>query len=344
MTTLTKKTKLVIPRIKPYVPTRDPLHNMGLSKYGNSIHQGAEHVEQIMCLEKNNIRRWVTGLDEFAPEVQELRKPATQNEYEAKVIDIRTKVAYIEQSILANVIEKELIHDVKNSKAFWDQVQMCRPDKHDFWASKTIVLTNEPQFLNPMDPEHLLLLTVIEAGGFTSVAPSLETAQRTARTFKFYLDRGNDTAVSSSELKKIKNRAAAELQSLSDKNPTKLFYLAKIIDKASSRYTMGTPPEVIYNYLDEYISGNGSESGKAAAERFTRLATTDNNTLKISAIVADAILLKHFETNVEGIIHHAATNARLGRTVEEVTSYLNNPQHQDILDKVTQEVEAGWGM
>ena len=56
--------------IRPYF---DPIvDNMGLQKYGLSLFDGAFHEEQLACLEINGIKRYLTGLNEFAPEVKEL--------------------------------------------------------------------------------------------------------------------------------------------------------------------------------------------------------------------------------------------------------------------------------
>ena len=56
--------------IRPYF---DPLvDNMGLQKYGLSLFEGAFHEEQLACLEINGIKRYLTGLNEFAPEIKEL--------------------------------------------------------------------------------------------------------------------------------------------------------------------------------------------------------------------------------------------------------------------------------
>ena len=43
---------------------------MGLEKYGLSLHDGVYHEEQLACIENNGIKRYVTGLNEFAPEIK----------------------------------------------------------------------------------------------------------------------------------------------------------------------------------------------------------------------------------------------------------------------------------
>ena len=48
--------------------------NMGLEQYGLSLHDGVFHEENLACLEMNGVKRYVTGLNEFAPEVKMLSK------------------------------------------------------------------------------------------------------------------------------------------------------------------------------------------------------------------------------------------------------------------------------
>ena len=47
---------------------------MGLEKYGMILHDEVYHTEQLTCLEVNGVKRYVTGLNEFAPEVKTLPK------------------------------------------------------------------------------------------------------------------------------------------------------------------------------------------------------------------------------------------------------------------------------
>ena len=66
--------------------------NMGLEKYGLSLFDGAFHEEQLACLEINGIKRYLTGLNEFAPEIKTL----PSDEAEAKVKQIRLIVSQLE--------------------------------------------------------------------------------------------------------------------------------------------------------------------------------------------------------------------------------------------------------
>ena len=57
-------------QIKPYI---DPnTENMGLEYYSMVVFPGVTHQEQLAALERNGVVRYVTGLDEFATEVQNI--------------------------------------------------------------------------------------------------------------------------------------------------------------------------------------------------------------------------------------------------------------------------------
>ena len=51
------------------------------------------------------------------------------------------------------------------------------------------------------------------------------------------------------------------MQDLYDTNPTKLRYVAKVID-VNQGYTNSTPNDVIYEDMDAYIHGDGIERNK----------------------------------------------------------------------------------
>ena len=76
--------------IRPYVTNAE---NMGLENYSMSLYDNVFHEEQLTCLDVNGVRRYLTGLNEFAPEVKQLPKA----EKEAKVKQIRTAVAELEK-------------------------------------------------------------------------------------------------------------------------------------------------------------------------------------------------------------------------------------------------------
>jgi len=317
--------------VKPYFD--NSVSNMGLESYGLSLFDGVTHTEQLACIERNGVVQYLTGLNEFAPEVKLIKH---QDEREAKIKEIRTAVAELEQELAANVLD---IDDPK----FWNNVKLLKPDNADFWNKISLSCGNEPVFLDPKDPFDRIKLYAIEAGGFSIVARSYDEARSKSVPPKFYLDKAQETAGTKTEYKKLKNKALSELQKLFDKNSTKLFYIAKAVDTASVQYKKHTPNDVIYDNMDRHINGDGTESNKErAAQGFLDAANLDMETLKIKAIVKDSIFFKYIINKTDGFIHHTQSGAILGRNISDVVEYLKNPLHEDILNDLNNKVEKLW--
>jgi len=122
-------TKVEMPGLKGYKkvsirPYFDPsIENMGLEKYNLALYDGVYHTEQLCCLENNGIKRYVSGLNEFAPEVKGIKDPEARA---AKIKEIRAVVTQLEAEFAANIIDPE-------DPEFWNKVQLLRPDNDEFW-------------------------------------------------------------------------------------------------------------------------------------------------------------------------------------------------------------------
>jgi len=194
----------------------------------------------------NGIKRYVTGLNEFAPEVKLM---ANKEEREAKIKEIRTVVAQLEREFAANPIDIE-------DKDFWHKVKLLKPDNDEFWSKIELKCGNDIMFMDPKkDPYDLVKLYAIDAGGFTIVAKSLEEAQNMASPPKFYLDRHEETVSTKNTLRKLRNKALSELQSMYDTDTNKLLYVAKVIDPASPQFKKKTSHDTLYEVMDNYING-----------------------------------------------------------------------------------------
>ncbi len=306
--------------------------NMGLEDYGMSLFDGVTHSEQIACLDNNGVVRYLTGLNEFAPEIKLLN----EEDRIAKVREIRNAVAELEKELAANVLDVE-------DPMFWNKVTLLQPKNKEFWNKISISCGNEPLFLDPKDPYDRIKLYAIEAGGFSLVSKSLEDARSKAVPPKFYLDKEEETVMVRTEYKKLRNKALAELQKLFDKNSTKLFYIAKVVDINSTQYRKSTPNDVIYENMDIYINGLGGETNKErAAKSFMDVAGLDMETLKIKSIVRDSVFFKYIINKADGYIYHTKTSALLGRNVSDVVEHLKNPLNEDILKDLNAVCEKYW--
>lgn len=315
-------------------PFFDPsISNMGLENYQMSLMDGVYHEEQLACLEINGIKRYVTGLNEFAPEVKML--PA--DEKEAKIREIREVVASLEQDLAANVIDPE-------SKDFWKEVKLLRPDNDEFWSRITLKCGNDPVFLDPVkDPYDLVKLYAIEAGGFSIVSKSLEDAKGKPTPPKFFLDKLETTAANRTEISKLRNKALAELVKLYDKQANKMFLVAKVVDANSTQYTKNTPNDIIYENLDNYINGLGVDRDKKkTAQVFLDTSRLNMETLKLKAIVKDATQYRMITTKSDGMIYDLDSGTALGRTPSDVVAFLKNPLNEEIMMKLMSNVEGMW--
>jgi hypothetical protein len=306
--------------------------NMGLEEYGLSLFDGVTHNEQLACLENNGVIRYVTGLNEFAPEIKLLNP----EDREARIKEIRSAIVELEKELAANVIE---IDDPQ----FWNKVKLLKPDNAEFWNRISISCGNEPTFLDPKDPYDRIKLYAIEAGGFSIVAKSFDDARSKAVPTKFYLDKEEETVMYRTEYKKLRNKALSELQKLFDKNSTKLFYIAKVVDINSTQYKKSTPLDVIYENMDRHINGEGGETNKErAAKSFMETANLDMETLKIKSIVRDSVFFKYIINKADGYIYHAKSNSLLGRNVSDVVEFLKNPLNEDLLKDLNASCEKYW--
>lgn len=319
-------------QIKPFVDKS--VENMGLEKYDMVVFPGTYHEEQIAAIERHGVVRFITGLDEFAPEVQNIKDP----EQKAAVIhNIRSIVAYLEKLLATNVIRID-------DEEFWNKVKVIRPDNIDFWSKISIRCGNEPVHLSPADdPYDLIKFMAIEAGGFDLVAKSYDDALARPVAPKFYLDKETYTISYKTTYKKLRNKAIGILDSMSNKNQKKMLYVTKVIDSNSATYKISTPADILYDVLDDYINGKGIEGNKTrAAEHFISIAKLDMETLKLRALVKDASFYKFIVAKPDGMLYHADTATMLGRNVSDVVLYLKNPLNEDMLTKLLQQVETYW--
>lgn len=318
--------------VRPYFDPNKT--NLGLEKYGMSLFEGVFHEEQLACIERNGIKRYLTGLNEYAPEIKMIKD---DDERAARIKDIRETVAQLERELAANMV------DPKDEK-FWDKVILLKPNNDEFWNRIIMRCGNEPIVLDPTaDPYDLIKYRAIEAGGFAMIAPSYDAARSMSSPPKFYLDKYIDTASTKTEVKKIKNKALAELQKLFDKNQNKLFYIAKCVDANSPQYKKSTPNDIIYDNMDRHINGEGVEPNqKRAAQGFVDTANMDMETLKIKAIIKDCTFYKFLHPKSDGYIYHMESNRMLGRNVADCVEFLKNPLNDDILLDLTKKVEKYW--
>jgi len=318
--------------IQPYFDSK--IENLGLEKYGMSLYEGVFHEEQLALIERNGIKRYITGLNEFAPEVKLIQD---KEQREAKIKEIRTAVAQLERELAANILDAD-------DPEFWNKVKLLKHDNDEFWGKISLRCGNDKILLDPKkDPYDLIKIFAIEAGGFPMVAPSYEVARSRSVAPKFYLDKYVDTVSTKTEIKKMKNKALSILDNLFNKNTNKLFYVAKVVDGNSAQYRKSTPNDVVYDNMDKYINGEGIETNiRRAIKSFTETAALDMETLKIKALIKDATFYKFIAMKADGFIYHVDSSVMMGRTPADCLEFLKNPLHDATLVDLTKKVEQYW--
>lgn len=318
--------------IRPYCNPKK--ENMGLEDHGYVVFPGTSQRESIACVEHNGKQRYLNGLDENAPEIKMMPEGPDK---EAKIKKIRTIIAELEEVKNYNKISIE-------DPEFWNKVKMFRADNKDTWSKLSLTLENKNISLNPIDnTDDLLVIYAIESGGFPMIAKSLEDNKNLPVPKKWYLDKQIESAGIQVSIGKIKNKALALLNKLSEKEAKRLFYVAKLVDVNSMQYTNRTLADVIYNNMDMFINGEGNEPKiEVAANMFIGYAAMSIEELKIRCLIKDATFYKFIIQKHDGILYTHPDGAMLGKTSADVYEYLQNPLNQDVLSKLMEKVEANW--
>jgi hypothetical protein len=316
--------------IRPYVTN---IENMGLENYGLSLYDNVFHEEQLTCLDINGVRRYITGLNEFAPEVKSL-EPSKRS---AKIKQIRTAVCELEKELAQNVLRVD-------DPEFWNKVKLLRPNNDEFWSKISVRVGNDPLYLDPKkDPYDLIKIFAIEAGGFSIVAKDLQTAKLKGSICKFYLDNLKETVATRTSSSKIRNKALAALQTMYDSNPTKLRYVAKVVEDVQA-YTNSTPNDVIYEDMDAFIHGDGSERNTlTAAKIFLESSKLSLEELKLGAVIKDAKTYRIIIDKSDGWIY-SDRGVRLGRNMDDVLEFIASPLNDEVLMDILKKVEHQWSL
>lgn len=316
--------------IKPYTDPNQ--ENLGLEKYNYVVFPNTFQVETLAAIEQNGKSRYLTGLNEFAPEVKQI---ADLEKRKATISDIRETVALLER-------ERAFNHLDVDDKDFWSKVEMFKPDNSEIWGKVFIKLGNDDIVLNPKDNlDHLIIVKAIENGGFSLVAPSFEEAKRTKQ--KWYLDRQIETMSTKINVSKLRNKALSILQTISEEEPRRLYYVAKNIDAHSHQYSNKTLQDVIYDNMDKYINGLGYDNDKKrCAKSFIDYTEMSIEDLKIKAIIKDASFYKFITLKPDGMLYETTQSVMLGRNVSDVLEFLKNPTNEDMLDLLMAKVEDIW--
>jgi hypothetical protein len=344
--------------IRPFLSGKS---NMGLEKYNLVIADGVKHRACISVLGVDRIKTYVTGLNEQSQEMLELKKESATNkekleEYEAKVKEIRQIVARAERELNGNYTLDHEDPNIVNDKEFWTKVRMFHsvvPDQFDeqrkrissYWDDITLELDNHGQVLDERDIRDVLLIKIAEAGGFSLIAPSYETAAESGK-YKFYLDKRSKSSSIKVSGRKLRDEAGSALLKLYKGDSNKLFYITKLVSLDSLYYRIGknnTPLDVFYDDCSRYLDGEGIEKSKEeASKKFIEYCKLEMDELRLRCMVKDGTALRMLSYKPDGSIYYIPTGTPMGKTVPECIVFLKDPLNQDIYKALNEDLQKAW--
>ena len=143
-----------------------------------------------------------------------------------------------------------------------------------------------------------------------------------AKMFPFELiDENKETDQKHSRVT-IRNEAIAALQELSIKSKEKMVKIAKYLFNLNAEIT----DKNAYIKLDEFILSKGSN-----AEMFLQTLKLDPEWVETTVLVKDAMNAGFIRRGEDQYYINVASQIKMGRSIEEITKYLMNPDNQDQL-------------
>lgn len=333
--------------IKPLITKK---RNGGLENYGMVVHDKIVHTDCVMFRTigdpVNGTKTYITGLNEDTDEIQDTKDLEVKN---AKIANIRRKVAKYERYLASNHVLDPEQKDIENDKDFWSKVKTFRSSFQGvttptYWDNLNAVMTNDGVILDPDNLRHQLIVDCIDAGGMVMIAKSREDAEK--GNFKFYLDKKEKSADTESQEDMFRDKAGSKLLALRENDTEKMFYIVKIISDDSLYFKTGknaTPLGSQYKEITNFLEGKGKESGKLrACKQFLDLVELRLDELKVRAVLRDSILMRIVVIN-DSMLMHLRSSTMLGSSEEEAVMYLKNPaNHKKVFDVMVEEVDKHW--
>ena len=95
--------------------------------------------------------------------------------------------------------------------------------------------------------------------------------------------------------------------------------------------------------MDKFINGQGIEGNlRRAAQTFLDVSNLDMETLKIRALVKDAMFYRFILIKATGWIETLDSGIRLGKVPSEVVDFLSNAENDEVLKSLMNKVEPYW--
>lgn len=302
-----------------YLPSEEELDKSRPLQVGQGIIDRPRITEDLTSIDFFGVKRYMTGLD---PEVVKYDTTLDEQSKEEKIAQIEADVKRLERIVGTGML------DATNEK-FWDKVKLHLEKK-----TTNLDLTNA---------RTEILFHCIKAGGFYTVAPTLEEAMESGR--KFYLIEPVEFVENRVSPRKLFNDAIFELQKMErSKAFDDLFYIAKYIMPVERSYTKKTPKSLMYEDLDKFIKGEvlRSRSKSEAPIQFLDALKVSKEVMVVTNIVRDGMYYNMLYTNQAGEIKNNETGGVYGTTVESAVKHLLNPAYEHEIDNIKDRVLQKW--
>ena len=346
--------------IKPYVSGQP---NMGHEKYDEVLFPGTAQMATVMCHSRDNIKTYVTGLNEFAAEVQSIEN---KEQRIAKIRGIRETVAYMENVANANfkVSPTDCMANYgKTSErgesldSFWENVTMFQSvcvDKFDargnrietYWDRLHVDLTNDGRSINLNDVHDLAIYCVTMANGFGLIASSMQQAIDEPG-YNFYLHKAEDVSVIKTQFSILRNKALGTLEIMRNGDSSKLFYMGIMCaTEGAGKYKIGglssTPILQIYQDLDNYLNGKTVVGTKEAVDKYLQYYDMTIDDLQVRCAIKVATELRLIDLKSNGQLCYLKMNANVGKNIEDIVVYMQQPLNEEVWVSLRNTIEYEW--
>ena len=204
--------------------------------------------------------------------------------------DLKSSPVLLEE--LRDVYIKNLPNTIERIKEVYGEEALDNSNTV-FWNDKGKIQVTADMlntvFDDETDIDALILKYNVAAGGFTDVAPSLECAQASGKTF-YIVEQEEYNNEKFDDKVNFKLKASAALNNLYEKGSTEaLLYLSWVVLAETQGFTRANSKEVIVSALSDYIDGNlVNKDKKACSKRFVEYANMWKNDKE--ALITEAIV------------------------------------------------------
>lgn len=216
--------------------------------------------------------------------------------------------------------------DEKKHFESYFRVDFDSPEGLEWLKNYNIKIDHDLTTLDPKNTEHQFIMHVLKQNnGMGLIATDPEVIENSAiNTFKFIVLDENKEIAERVSRKEVKMTAYKRLSELYDSNTLRLITIARYIFPANSG--IGENKQLAFDKLEEYISQTTANS-----EHFTAVCSQDADYLATVVKIKTAIYKNIIRKGSDNIYYLYSTNTKMGRTEEEVISFLTNVANKDLL-------------